>query len=215
MGHAVHGMGGILRKNKVRWAPLPRLRGRVAEGRERASFHAERSDADFFAVERGFFAVERGQTSPSFVPLFNQRRCAPDGTTPSPALRAPSPAKRGRGIHRKNSALRKPPPRHCEGRRPAAIQTALQIAVASRKVEPPRGLPRRFAPRNDEEERLSRRRVPRSDGPLPFPHGMTISQSPPLAVPSPACGRGCPVRGGRGLRSMRRAAPLIKEGERK
>jgi hypothetical protein len=44
----------------------------VAEGRERASFYAERSDADFLAVRVGrcFFLLF----------LFSQRRFAPDGT---------------------------------------------------------------------------------------------------------------------------------------
>jgi hypothetical protein len=40
--------------------------------------------------------------------------------------------------------------RHCEGRRPVAIQTAFQLALAFRMTEAPHGLPRRFAPRNDE-----------------------------------------------------------------
>jgi hypothetical protein len=39
--------------------------------------------------------------------------------------------------------------RHCEGRRPVAIQTAIQLALAFRTTEASHGLPRRFAPRND------------------------------------------------------------------
>jgi hypothetical protein len=42
--------------------------------------------------------------------------------------------------------------RHCEGRRPVAIQTTFQFALAFQIAEPPSGLPRRFAPRNDEAE---------------------------------------------------------------
>jgi hypothetical protein len=42
--------------------------------------------------------------------------------------------------------------RHCEGRRPVAIQTAFPLALAFQKTEPPHGLPRRCAPRNDELE---------------------------------------------------------------
>jgi hypothetical protein len=40
--------------------------------------------------------------------------------------------------------------RHCEGRRPVAIQTAFSLASAFQLAEPSPGLPRRFAPRNDE-----------------------------------------------------------------
>ncbi|MDR2093079.1 MAG: hypothetical protein LBP58_07170, partial [Azoarcus sp.] len=36
-----------------------------------------------------------------------------------------------------------------EGRRPVAIQKAVQIVSALQEIEPPHGLPRRFAPRND------------------------------------------------------------------
>jgi hypothetical protein len=38
---------------------------------------------------------------------------------------------------------------------------------------------------------------------------VTISQPQSPAVPSPACGGGCPVRGGRGFPSMRSVATLI------
>jgi hypothetical protein len=37
-----------------------------------------------------------------------------------------------------------------EGRRPVAIQTAFPLALSFQKTEPPPGLPRRYAPRNDE-----------------------------------------------------------------
>jgi hypothetical protein len=50
--------------------------------------------------------------------------------------------------------------RHCEGRRPVAIQTALQFASAFRVAEPAPGLPRRFVPRNDEVGRVARRLAP-------------------------------------------------------
>jgi hypothetical protein len=39
---------------------------------------------------------------------------------------------------------------HCEARSAVAIQTALQVALSFGMMEPPSGLPRRFAPRNDE-----------------------------------------------------------------
>jgi hypothetical protein len=39
---------------------------------------------------------------------------------------------------------------HYEGRRPVAIQSALPLAPTFRAAEPPHGLPRRCAPRNDE-----------------------------------------------------------------
>ncbi|MDR3157672.1 MAG: hypothetical protein LBU11_01405 [Zoogloeaceae bacterium] len=43
-----------------------------------------------------------------------------------------------------------PQPRHCEGRRPVAIQTAFPFALSFQKTEPLSGLPRRYAPENDE-----------------------------------------------------------------
>jgi DNA-directed RNA polymerase II subunit RPB1 len=58
-------------------------------------------------------------------------------------------------------------PRHCEGCRPVAIQRAFQPALAFQVTEPPPGLPRRYAPRNDggggEEPALcSKEHAPRS-----------------------------------------------------
>jgi hypothetical protein len=41
-------------------------------------------------------------------------------------------------------------PRHCEARSAVAIQKALQVALSFEVTELPSGLPRRFAPRNDE-----------------------------------------------------------------
>jgi hypothetical protein len=40
--------------------------------------------------------------------------------------------------------------RHCEGRRPVAIHTAILFAPAFPMAEPLHGLPPRFAPRNDD-----------------------------------------------------------------
>jgi hypothetical protein len=40
--------------------------------------------------------------------------------------------------------------RHCEERSDVALQTAFLLAFAFRETEPLHGLPRRFAPRNDE-----------------------------------------------------------------
>jgi hypothetical protein len=52
---------------------------------------------------------------------------------------------------RQNPAIDSPNnPRHCEERSAVAIQTAFQVALSFGVTEPPYGLPRRFAPRNDE-----------------------------------------------------------------
>ncbi|MDR2093219.1 MAG: hypothetical protein LBP58_07900 [Azoarcus sp.] len=53
---------------------------------------------------------------------------------------------------------RQAPPRHCEGRRPVAIQKAVQIVSAIQKIEAPYGLPRRCVPRDDECHHLNRKR---------------------------------------------------------
>jgi hypothetical protein len=66
--------------------------------------------------------------------FFGQWRCAPEGRTPSPALRAPSPAKRGRGIHRKDSPLL--------GLRDAAIHEAVPRPATPEPSAKPYGLPR-------------------------------------------------------------------------
>jgi hypothetical protein len=91
--------------------------------------HTERSDADLLAVGHR-------PASPSFPhPLFIQRRCAPDGWKPSPGLRPPSPAKRGReGIHRKNSSLRKPFPHLVIARSAATWQSSAFHAERSDAV---------------------------------------------------------------------------------
>jgi hypothetical protein len=103
--------GGFRDGEFFRWTSLPRLAGeRVPrQGRERVSFHAERIDADFFAVESG-------QTSPFFLPLFIQRRSAPDGWKPSPGLRPPSRPPSGGGEESIGRI------RHCEERSDVAIQ---------------------------------------------------------------------------------------------
>ncbi|MDR2091816.1 MAG: hypothetical protein LBP58_00620 [Azoarcus sp.] len=49
-------------------------------------------------------------------------------------------------------------PRHCEARRAVAIQKAVQIVSALQETEPPHGLPRRCAPRNDECHHPNRKR---------------------------------------------------------
>jgi hypothetical protein len=53
-------------------------------------FPSIRSEATLISLRWG-----SGQASLSFLPLFIQRRCAPDGTKPSPGLRPPSPASGG------------------------------------------------------------------------------------------------------------------------
>jgi hypothetical protein len=81
-----------------RWTPLPRLRGRVPEGRERASYQTERSDADFFAVGRG----QASFLPPPFYPASLRSAWYETLSRPSGTL----PRKRGREVHRKNSSLR-------------------------------------------------------------------------------------------------------------
>jgi hypothetical protein len=99
---------------------LSRLRERVAGGRERVSFHTERIDAVFFAVGRG-------QAFPSFIPFLISGATRRMVRSPLPPFGHPLARQAVEGsVHRKNSlpsSLRKPPPpRHCEGRRPVAIQ---------------------------------------------------------------------------------------------
>jgi hypothetical protein len=52
---------------------------------------------------------------------------------------------------RQNSTIDSPDnPRHCEARSAVAIQKALQVALSFGVMEAPSGLPRRYAPRNDD-----------------------------------------------------------------
>jgi hypothetical protein len=88
---------------------------------------------------RCFLAVGRRQASRSFLPLFIQRRYAPFGTKPSPALRASSrpPSGEGASIRRIRHCKKPPPPRHCEERSDAAIHVAVHggpIGTGSKEI---------------------------------------------------------------------------------
>jgi hypothetical protein len=59
-------------------------------------------------------------------------------------------------------------PRHCEGRRPVAIQCARKGALRPQGRFAPTGLPRAFGPRNDEVGKLAQCFILRADEIFPF-----------------------------------------------